>query len=1066
MKKNQMSQTRFVLFLLTVISTIFIQAQPTITNVVPLRVTNGSTVTITGTGFTNNANTTVNFGGSTAGFTITSRSTTEIVLNITGNRSGAPTVVVNGNASAPSALSLIYVAPIIRNNDDSIRINKIYTDFDGFWESSSTSNNSANQPNTSHNLLGFEFNGVTYSTGVNDASLSANNVSFNAQYYRAFSTRGVIGRTHNNLFLAMADLIDGTAHNALGNPNSPNIDGLTSYDVLIDGLNGLDLGTGITNFNTQASIKFTSDNIQPGPSETFFTDNIPDVVFTQIAQPNGSDIYYFSDIDGNVVGTPIRLTLASFSPIGTYRLDLFTFPNNTDIDIATPNGNRRVDQRTRDIRMLGLRFSDFGININNYSNVHSLTMSAGGGADLAFIAYNTESFKIKAPVIISAPNPVNICKLPYNDDVTFSVIAGVDGGGATPIFYQWKKNNIVIPGANSSSYTIPGPVENSDFATYKVEVFNDFGAIVAASAVLKLGGQTSVWNGNSWNNPPNNTSSLVFAADYDSSTNLLGDKLQGCDCKINNDVTITIASNDVMVLQNALSLEPFKPAEFNVPIFDEDGNQTGVMDIPAQQAGKLIIENNGSLVQINETANNSGKIIYKRTATNLKPFDYVYWSSPVEDFDVSGLSSYSTPQFQWNPNVANPNGTFGNWTAASGTMNVGEGYISRVNNANDFTVTFEGAPHNGVYTKSLSGTANPTPSTNYWNLLGNPYPSSINAEDFLLANTAIEGTVRIWTHGSSIGSYSSPFYQNFSQNYNPNDYIIYNGTAAIPPGFNGKIASGQGFFVQGISGVGSVTFNNLQRYKNGLPAYDNSQFYRNSAQDNELSTSLEAQKSVMWLSIINESNDSHYNIAVGYVAGATYNKDRMYDTTLGDENGLLFYSLLDTNEELVIQGRPAPVDISDLVPLGFTAPSSDQYSIVIDQISGEFVADKDIYLEDKFLNITHDLKVAPYNFSSDKGTYNNRFNLRYTNNTLSIDDNTMLDNSTIVYVNDGQLHIKTSTDFDAIRAFDITGKQILSYTSSGLGMQDLATPFSFSNGVYIVQIDFNSGNTINRKIVK
>jgi hypothetical protein len=46
--------------------------------------------------------------------------------------------------------------------------------------------------------------------------------------------------------------------------------------------------------------------------------------------------------------------------------------------------------------------------------------------------------------------------------------------------------------------------------------------------------------------------------------------------------------------------------------------------------GFLTFENDASLVQINETAINSGNITYKRESASVRPSDYS-WSSPVAD---------------------------------------------------------------------------------------------------------------------------------------------------------------------------------------------------------------------------------------------------------------------------------------------------------------------------------------------------------------------------------------------------------------------------------------------------
>ena len=79
---------------------------------------------------------------------------------------------------------------------------------------------------------------------------------------------------------------------------------------------------------------------------------------------------------------------------------------------------------------------------------------------------------------------------------------------------------------------------------------------------------------------------------------------------------------------------------------------------------------------------------------------------------------------------------------------------------------------------------------NNYNLLGNPYPSAIDAEVFVrLNNSVLEGTLYFWTHNSV----------DTGQN-TTNDYVFWNlsggnvgscGDCVTP---DGKIASGQGFF--------------------------------------------------------------------------------------------------------------------------------------------------------------------------------------------------------------------------------------------------------------------------------
>ena len=65
-------------------------------------------------------------------------------------------------------------------------ITAIHTDFGGYF-TSSTSSVSTTEPNSAHNLIGFEFDGLTYSTGVGDAILTAQGLTFTSANFIAFN---------------------------------------------------------------------------------------------------------------------------------------------------------------------------------------------------------------------------------------------------------------------------------------------------------------------------------------------------------------------------------------------------------------------------------------------------------------------------------------------------------------------------------------------------------------------------------------------------------------------------------------------------------------------------------------------------------------------------------------------------------------------------------------------------------------------------------------------------------------------------------------------------------------
>jgi hypothetical protein len=93
--------------------------------------------------------------------------------------------------------------------------------------------------------------------------------------------------------------------------------------------------------------------------------------------------------------------------------------------------------------------------------------------------------------------------------------------------------------------------------------------------------------------------------------------------------------------------------------------------------------------------------------------------------------------------------------------------------------------------------------------------------------------------------------------------------------------------------------------------------------------------------------------------------------------------------------------------MGIRIVAAGNHTIAIKKVDGLFEQNQDIYLEDKQLNIIHDLRQAPYNFTSSVGTFNDRFVLRYTTVALSNQDFESIDSSVLVSANDGQIKIKS-----------------------------------------------------------
>ncbi|MFT3682133.1 MAG: T9SS type A sorting domain-containing protein [Ferruginibacter sp.] len=430
-----------------VASKISLAQSPTITSFSPSQASAGTSITINGTNFT--GTTAVSFGGAAAASFIINSSTK--ITAVLGYGSSGTVVVTNGSGSANLA-GFYYQS-----------LNRIITDFGGYWSSSLTSTNST-KPDSSHNLLAFRYNNIIYSTGANDAKLTANGVSFTASTFRALPVAGIAGNNPGgSVYLALAKKVDGSANVA----NPATVSGVTLRSALTDGANGLDLGTGFTNLPSSANLTFNVYSIDT----TKISDAEPDIVLTQIAQPvSGNDIFSLVDASGTLVGNTVTQDMTLLNPFGTYDLDLFNLTPNAPFNTATAYSAASTNTN-REIRLVALKLSDFGINSSNYTQVKMLKISPSTNSDYAFIAYNTSSLNMP-PNITQNTNATNstVCS---GGTAGMEVIATAAAGGS--LTYSWELSTNggsswstvtdggSVSGASTKRLTVTGPVNASQY---------------------------------------------------------------------------------------------------------------------------------------------------------------------------------------------------------------------------------------------------------------------------------------------------------------------------------------------------------------------------------------------------------------------------------------------------------------------------------------------------------------------------------------------------------------------------------------------------------------------------
>ena len=638
--------------------------------------------------------------------------------------------------------------------------------------------------------------------------------------------------------------------------------------------------------------------------------------------------------------------------------------------------------------------------------------------------------------------------------------------------------NIVVSGSNVGNIS-PGGGPNSNLSfqpsgSFKVtstgtyKLYNSFGFSGSANSAIK-----------NTNSPIINLEdgSTIEYAGANQTISVLNQNVNPLTQYYTN---LTISGSGQKILENPSNTLINENLKLNSSNLLVNTNEViTVREAVISTSGTLQIENNGQLIQISDGAINSGAgMNYKRIAQAVD-LDYIYWSSPVDNFAT--LSLPGNNHYQWNTLFANTNGTQGNWEVPSAIMTRGRGYIARASNSattpQDLTSIFVGKPNNGVVTIPLfrglyDGIAydaeplNPnnawtTKDDDNWNLIGNPYPSAIDAEKFLVQNQSlIQGAVHIWTHANLPTSTADFYYGDFAYNYYASDYTIYNklGTS-MPNTFNGKIAAGQGFMVNMLhtaaSGA-SVVFNNAMRYQAAFAPYDNTNFYRTNNIETE-------DKSRIWLDLVNTTTAEVGTILVGYADEATMGKDYFYDCNFESRGDHSLYSLIDS-ESFVIQGRALPFSIDDIVPLGFSVNRLGDLAISIRNVDGIFAADIPIILEDKQLNVFHDLKNSPYFFNSEIGTFDNRFQLRY-GTVLSNSDFGSVPSAIQIIGRDGIVYLKSKENLiDEVFIFDVLGRLLSKSTAANTLYLEIPLNILAKQAI-IVKAKLSNGQSVSQKII-
>jgi len=492
---------------------------------------------------------------------------------------------------------------------------------------------------------------------------------------------------------------------------------------------------------------------------------------------------------------------------------------------------------------------------------------------------------------------------------------------------------------------------------------------------------------------------------------------------------------------------------------------TSKKGVQVAETGNLILENNANLLQDATGVTNIGNIEAQREATLTfvsvaTRADYNYWASPVSGQKLlynaltSGTSfSPGTP----NNRIYQYKESNDKFTATQDTHFVnGKGYAIRAEsgenggdtaNGTPKTFKFVGVPNNGdIETPPLAWTN----EDHGYNLIGNPYPSNLDLDEFWTVNeNFVHSTAYFWTNNQYTKNQEG-------SNYSGNNYATINRTGGTPATYEYDtdgpsptpttfVKPGQGFIIQSKQ-PGKLAFNNDMRKAEISPFFNNK-----SGND----------KDRFWLTLTSPSEVVN-TILVGYINGATNDFEKDFDAPLLVEGSDAFYSLL-SSQKLAIQGRQNPFIEEDVVPLGTKHYQNGTYTIALKNPEGIFANEQKIYLHDKLNDSYTNLSESSYQFDAEAGSTENRFEIVYQPSDATLATDLSSKENLWVYRNGENFVVKSTVNINEIEVYDVSGR--LQQKIKGNTKEIVISGSALVSGMYVLKI--KRGNDLSsEKIIK
>ena len=556
--------------------------------------------------------------------------------------------------------------------------------------------------------------------------------------------------------------------------------------------------------------------------------------------------------------------------------------------------------------------------------------------------------------------------------------------------------------------------------------------------------------------------------------------------------------------------------------------------------GFIDLEEESQLVQGDDSMldQDSGGYIERDQQGTANSFNYNYWSSTVGPITPSGIGQRGTGVASTNENFTignvlmdgtiasepNKNGPINfqpeYWAADAGitspikistywlyTFNgthddydswnpidqntsllAGEGYTMKGTSGSVAITTnqnyvFKGKPYNGDFTLTIAEGND--------RLIGNPYPSALDANEFILDNikdggrnligNIFNGALYFWDHFGEIDTHILREYVGGYATRNligpttaiSNDYRI-NANEEEGTKIPGQyIPVNQAFFVTAVGPVlpppaiygGEIVFKNSQRVFE-TEAMGSSVFMKGIKPKPASSvgkTNNEARPKI-WL-LFHSPSGYHRQILAGINENTSNNFDIGYDAPIADLGVEDMFWIIDGGK-FVIQGV-SNFEVDQELPLGLIINKAGLAQIKIDSL--ENVAKKvHLFIKDNLEGETYEITKNSFEINLEPGTYSNRFYLAFQPRLKTLEEIALSDGFH-VYMDQLNCEIQINkivdTKIKSIKLINYLGQTIKSW-GTNLEERHLFLSINASTGVYLLQINTKNGKVVKKVIVE